>query len=97
MKHNDFSVTGVLYPKRPVFAPVASFASCPYQPGVITFIIFFLACMNDVRYDNVWFPMTTSENDQSEAADLILSENTVDGCDDGGDLCINGWRIPLCV
>lgn len=67
----------------------------------------FLACMNDVRYNTMWFPMAKDEEADNEMAIIVLDKDSLDGCSDGlvcTDLfcpppsyCLNHWRLGLCV
>ena len=64
-----------------------------------------LGCMNDVRYNQAWFPMDESQNVESRAADLTLSANLMDGCTSDACetmhctaplVCVDLWRVAEC-
>lgn len=38
------------------------------------------ACLNDIRYDNKWFPLNDNESSQSPAADITTMRNTQPDC-----------------
>ena len=66
-------------------------------------------CLNDMRYNNEWFPMVKEENGDSKAADLVAEQDTASGCADpavcgtaAGPTCLDPlicrdvWRLAIC-
>jgi len=65
------------------------------------------SCINDIRYDNRYFPMTSSEDSSITDVDLVNNVRSREGCEVSNVcagvtcpenfLCINAWLIPYCM
>ena len=68
-----------------------------------------IGCLNDLRYNDKWFPMRQGENDDSEAAELLEEQDTAEGCADPAIcgspaepacpdplVCRDVWRLAIC-
>ncbi len=69
----------------------------------VTFV--FAGCMNDVRYDNAWFPLSTDDSTSTQVA-VTAAVNVSDGCVSNaclgvtcpsGQSCRDLWRAWECV
>ena len=66
----------------------------------------FLGCLNDVRYNDVWFPLAPVDNGTSQAAYITAAVNVVEGCASNACFniecpenmtCLDLWRDYKCV
>ncbi|CAH1778847.1 unnamed protein product [Owenia fusiformis] len=66
------------------------------------------SCLNDIRYDEEWFPMTNNETPQSVSAEWMDEQAISEGCPTAACVnfpcspsppltCIDFWRKPVCM